>query len=92
MLSKSLVQFSVDGWGRVPSLFFDLWPNSGGGNEDNGDLFQNVHACPVAGALLLTHAFAGDSWTLMGKSGSASCGVTGSFSWVLLCTRFVCAL
>ena len=41
---------------------------------------------------LLTHASAGDSWTLMGKSGSVSCGVTGPFSWVLVCTRFLCAL
>ena len=36
MLSKSLIQFSVDGWGCVPSLLFDLRPNFGGGNEDNG--------------------------------------------------------
>ena len=42
MLSKSLIQFSVDGWGCVPSLLFDLRPNSGGGNEDNGDLLQKV--------------------------------------------------
>ena len=34
MLSKSLIQFSVDGWGCVPSLLFDLRPNYGGGNED----------------------------------------------------------
>ena len=34
MLSKSLIQFSVDGWGFVPSLLFDLRPNHGGGNED----------------------------------------------------------
>ena len=45
MLSKSLVKFSVDGWGCVPSLLFDLGPNYGGGNEDNGDLLQKVHAC-----------------------------------------------
>ena len=42
MLSKSLIQFSVDGWGCVPSLLFDLRPNYGGGNEDNGDLLQKV--------------------------------------------------
>jgi len=35
MLSKSLIQFSVDGRGCVPSLSFDLRPNYGGGNEDN---------------------------------------------------------
>ena len=27
MLSKSLIQVSVDGWGFVPSLLFDLRPN-----------------------------------------------------------------
>ena len=29
-----------------------------------------------------------DSWTLMRKSGSVSCGVTAPFSWVLVHTRF----
>ena len=40
MISKSLIQFSVDGWGCVPSLLFNMRPNCGGGNEDNGDLLQ----------------------------------------------------
>ena len=35
-----------------------------------------------------THASARDSWTLMGKSGSVSCRMTGPFSWVLVCTGF----
>ena len=35
MFSKSLIQFSVDGY--VPSLLFDLRPNCVGGNEDNGE-------------------------------------------------------
>ena len=43
MLSKSLIQFSVGGWGCVPSLFFDLRPNYCGGNEDNGRLFKRSH-------------------------------------------------
>ena len=42
MLSKSLIQFSVDGQGCVSSLLFDLKPNSGAGNEDNGNLLQKV--------------------------------------------------
>ena len=42
MLSKSLIQFSVEGQGSVPSLLFDLRPNYGGSNEDNGDLLQKV--------------------------------------------------
>ena len=38
MLSKSLVQFSVNGQDYVLSPLFDLRPNYGEGNEDNGDL------------------------------------------------------
>ena len=41
---------------------------------------------------LSTHASAGDSWTLTGKSGSLSSGVTAPFSWVLMHTRFCCVL
>ena len=47
-LSKSLIQFSVDGWGCAPSLLFDLRPNYGGGNEDNGDLLQRSPAGTAA--------------------------------------------
>ena len=49
MLSKSLIHLSVDGWGCVPSLSFDLRPNYGRGNEDNGDLLQKVPCtyCPI---------------------------------------------
>ena len=94
MFSKSLIQFSVDGCRWAPSLF-DLRPNYGGGNEDNGYLIQKVlcmHCCtqclrpcsrPPA-----THTSAGDSWTLIGKSGSVSCGVTAPFFWVLMHTGF----
>ena len=42
MLSKSLIQFPVDVQGCVPSLSFDLRPNYGGVNEDNGDPLQKV--------------------------------------------------
>ena len=48
MLSKSLIQFSVDGCVCVPSLLFDLRPNYGGGNEDSGNLLLKVpcrHCC-----------------------------------------------
>ena len=50
MHSKSLIQFSVDEGGRglgcVPSLLFDLRPNYGGGNEDNGDLHALLYSVP----------------------------------------------
>ena len=95
MLSKSLIQFSVDGRGCFPSLLFDLGPNYGGGNEDNGDLVQKVPCthcytqCPQpCSRPLLTHACTGDSWTFTGKSVSVSCGETAPFFWVLVHTRF----
>ena len=94
-LSKSLTLFSVEWWGCVPSLLFDLRPNYGGGNEDNGDLLQKVPClqsstqCPQpCSRPPPTHTSARDSWTLTGKSGSVSCGVTAPFSWVLVHIRF----
>ena len=48
MLNKSLIQFSVDGWGCVPSLLFELRANYGGGNEDNDNLLQNVPCMTAA--------------------------------------------
>ena len=92
MLSKSLIQFSVDGLSSIPSLLFDLRPNYGG---DNGYLLQKIpcmYCCTQCHQPckrpLPTHASAGDSWTLTGKSVPVSCGVTAPFSWVLVLTRF----
>ena len=88
MLSKFLIQFSVDGWGCIPSLLFDLRPYYGGGNEDNGNFLQKVlcmhcltHCPRPCSKALLTHASAGNS-------GSVSCGVAAPFFWVLVYTRF----
>ena len=99
MLSKSLIQFSVDVPGCGPSLLFDLRPNYGGGNEDKGDLLQKVPCrhcyslCPrPCSRPPSTHTFARDSWTLTGKSGSVSCGITAPSSWVLVHTRFCLCL
>ena len=44
MLNISLIQFSVDGWGCVPSLLFGLRPDYG---RDNGDLLQRTFTCTV---------------------------------------------
>ena len=88
MLSKFLIQFSVDGWSCVPSLLFTRGRNYGGGNEDNGDLLQKVPClhccaqCPQPCGPPLTHAFAG------GKSPVGSLFLSPG-SW---CTRFCCAL
>ena len=67
-------------------------------NEDNGDLLQKFpfrHCytrCPQpCSRPPPTQASSRDSWTLTGKSGSVSCGVTAPFSWVLVHTRFFCA-
>ena len=47
VLSKSLIQFSVDGWGCVPFLLLDLKPNYGRANDSNSDLLQrnHLHCC-----------------------------------------------
>ena len=94
MLSKSLIQFSVDGRGCAPSLLFELRSNYGAGKEDNGNLLQNIprmHCCTQCpqpcSRPLLTHASTRGSWTLTGRSGSVSCGVA-PFSWVLGHTSF----
>ena len=99
MFSKSLIQFSVDGRSYVPSVLLDLRQNYGGGNEHNGDLLQKVpcrHCCTQylqpCSRPPSTHASTRDSWTLTGKSGSVSCGVTAPFSWVLVHVRFCLCL
>ena len=81
----------------VSSLLFDLRPNYGGGNEDNGDLPQKIPCmycytqCPQpCSRPQLTHASAGDSWTPTGKSGTVSCGVTAPFSWDLVHKFLLC--
>ena len=93
MINKSLNHFSVDGCGCVPFLQFGLRPNNGRG-YGNGNLLQKYLCldcciqCPWPhGRPLLTHASAGDSWTLTDKSCSVSCRVTAPFSWVLVCTQ-----
>ena len=72
-----------------------LGPNYGGGNEDNGDLLQEapcMHCytqCPQpCSRPPPTHTSTRDPWTLPGKSGSVSRGVTAPFSWVLVHTGF----
>ena len=89
MFSKSLIQFSVDGWGYIPALLFNLRSNYGGGNEDYVHLLQKFpcmialpHSVPPTCSWPpLTHAFTGDFWTFTGKFGLVSCGVTAPFSW-----------
>ena len=95
MPSKSLIQFSVDGWGCLPSLLLTwgktmvevmkIMPTSFKRSHGSYCYTQCPQPCSKPPP---THASTGDSWTLPGKSGSVSCGVTASFSWVLVSTRF----
>ena len=90
MLSKSLIQFSVDGWGCVPSLLFDLRQNYGGSNVDTGNLLQKSHAGTAVlcapkpavgyGQPMPPPETPGHSQASLGQS----LGVTAPFSWVLV--------
>ena len=80
MLSKSLIQISVDERGCVPSVLFDLGLNYGGGNEDNDDFLLKAALSVPCSRPPPTHGSARDSWTLTGKSGSVFCGVTVPWS------------
>ena len=80
--------------GAVSLPVIYLGPNYGGGNEDNGDLLQKVprtrcyNQCPQPCSWPPpTHASAGDSRMLTGKSGSVSWGslLLSPGSW---CPRF----
>ena len=61
MLSKSWIQFSVDGRGCVLSLLFDLRPRYGGGNGDNGNLPQKV---PCTVTLSAPYPASGHCWPM----------------------------
>ena len=91
LLSKFLIQVSVDGWGCVPSLQFGLRlkDSRGNGNVPEKDLCQHSTAPrTVVFSALTPWQAAGDSWTLTGKSGSVPCGITAPFSWVLVHSEF----
>ena len=47
MLSKYLIQFSVEGWGCVPSLYFGLRPNCGRVMEVMATSFKRTYARTV---------------------------------------------
>ena len=91
LLSKSLIQFSVDGWGGcVPSLLFALKPNYGGGNEDNGNLFQKVpctHCCTAAFSAMTLQQITTDPclcWRLLDTHKKVWVGVLwGHYSFLL---------
>ena len=55
--------------------------------RSHGGMSHSVQGQPCSRPLL-THTSTGDSWTITGKSGSISCGITASFSWVLVHPSF----
>ena len=74
-----------------------LGTNYGGGNEDTGDFLQNApcthcysQCSQPSSRSPPTHDSARDSWTLTGKSRTVSCGVTATFSWVLVHKILLC--
>ena len=94
MLSKSLIQFSIDRQGCVLSLLFDLRPTSGGGNEDNGNLFKRS-LVPTAALSAPNPAASHCQLTPPPETPDTHRQVWfsllwghWSFSWVLVCTRF----
>ena len=77
----------------LPALYLG-W-NFGGRDEDNGDLLQKIpclycytHYPQPCSRPPPTHTSTADFWTLLGKSGSVSCGITAPCSWVLVHTSF----
>ena len=97
MLSKSLFQFSVDGWGCVPSLLFNLRPNLVEVLRIMVTSFKRSHASTVALSapnpeaghnqpMPLTET-SGHSWASPGQSLVGSLLI---FPWVLAHTRFFC--
>ena len=88
MLSKCLIQFSVDGWGCIPSLLFDLGQNYGGVNEDNGSLLQKVPCkdcypqCPTLQQATTDPRFC---WTLLDTHGRVWVSLLWGHCSFLLC-------
>ena len=101
MLSKSLIQFSTDGWGCVPSLCLGLKPHYGGGNGGDGNSLQkNLYSTPKASVVSAPDLAAGH-WRPMPPAETlehSQANLTQSLVGSLLlspgpwCTRgFVCA-
>ena len=74
MLSKFLIQFSLDGWDSVPSLLFDLRPSYGGGSEDNNP--QNINNLRYADdASIMAESEELKSFLMKVKEGSEKAGL-----------------
>ena len=98
MLSKLLIQFSVDGWSCVPSLLLTQGQTMVEVMKIMATFFKGpmhvlLHSVPQPSSRPpRTHTSAGDSWTVTGKSGQSLVGSLLLYpgSW---CTQgSVCAL
>ena len=90
MFSKSLIQFSVDGRGCVPSLFLTWVQTVVEVMKTMETSFKRSHACNATLSALNLHLHRRLLDT-HSKSGSVSCHHC-SFSWVLVCPPRVCFL
>ena len=91
MLSKSLIQFSIDGWRFVPSLLFTWGQTMVEVMKTIVTSLKMSHACPATLSDPNPAAATTDPclhWKLPSKSGSVYCVGTAPFSWVLVGTRF----
>ena len=99
MLSKSLIQFSLDWWGCVPSLVFTWGQTMVEVMKIMGTSFKRPYACTVTHTA--SNPAVGHYWPMppletSGHSranlGQSLYGVTAPFSWVLVHTRFCLCL
>ena len=78
MLSKSLIQFSVDRWSSDSSLLFTWGQTMVEVMKIMVTSFRRSHACTYTLSTPsrppLTHASTGDSWTFLGKLGQSLVG------------------
>ena len=95
MLSKCLIQFSVDGRSCFPPCSLTWDQTKVEVMRTVATSFQRSQAGTTAlsapdraSSTLSTHASAKDSWTPAGKPGSVPCGVPTPFSRVLVHTSF----
>ena len=103
MLSTSLIQFSADGWGCVPFLWFGLRPDYSQANGSNDHLLQK-DLCQNAGPPRTVVVSAPDTWQatvnphlhqrLLDSHRQVWLSLLrgpAPFSWVLVHTSFCCA-
>ena len=93
VFSKSLIQFSVDGWAYVPSLLFTWGQTMVEVMKITGSSFKRSHPCTAtlsAPTLLQDTADPCLCRRLLDTHRQVSCGVTVPFSWVLVHKVLLC--